>query len=109
MPSGEVVAECPISTEDGVKVADVVWLSKERSAATEGQACLEIAPEICVEVISPSNTEAEMREKTALYFAAGADEVWRCEADGRMRYFVSPETEEPLSSVCPDFPARIQA
>jgi len=35
-----------------------------------------IAPEICVEVISPRNSPEEMAEKRALYFAAGADEVW---------------------------------
>src|SRR5436190_590555 len=34
--------------------------------------CFPRAPEICVEVISPSNTDAELREKGSLYFAAGA-------------------------------------
>jgi hypothetical protein len=33
---------------------------------------LERAPEICVEIISPSNTESEIQEKQALYFEAGA-------------------------------------
>lgn len=39
--------------------------------------CLTMAPEICVEVISPENTCAEMAETKALYFAAGAGEFWR--------------------------------
>jgi Uma2 family endonuclease len=47
------------------------------------------APEICVEVTSPSNSRKEMREKIDAYFAAGAKEVWlvyptskRCEFFG---------------------------
>jgi len=104
---GEVVTECPISTEDGVKSADVAWLSPELSRKTADQGCLEVAPEICVEVISPSNTDAEMNEKTALYFAAGAKEVWHCEKDGRLRFFVSPTEEKSASAICPGFPKTL--
>ena len=35
-----------------------------------------MAPEICVEVVSPSNSEEEMVEKRRLYFEKGAKEVW---------------------------------
>jgi hypothetical protein len=42
----------------------------------------ELAPEICVEVLSPSNSAAEINEKLALYFDAGATEVWICNLDG---------------------------
>ena len=34
------------------------------------------APDIAVEVFSPSNTHAEMRRKIADYFAAGSQRVW---------------------------------
>jgi Uma2 family endonuclease len=34
------------------------------------------AHDICVEVVSPSNSRKEIREKTAAYIAAGALEVW---------------------------------
>src|SRR5947209_3102308 len=30
MPAGRVLTECPISTADGVKAADVAWASPER-------------------------------------------------------------------------------
>lgn len=40
------------------------------------------APELCVEVLSPSNTEPEMQQKTAAYLAAGALEVWLVKEDG---------------------------
>jgi Uma2 family endonuclease len=107
MLGGNVRTECPLSTSDGVKAVDVVWLSDSREAtALSGQVLVE-APEICVEVISPSNTNAEMEEKKALYFDAGAGEVWFCEEDGTMRFH---SAQGPLdhSVLCPEFPAMIE-
>ena len=40
------------------------------------------APELCIEVLSPSNSEPEMQQKTAAYLAAGAIEVWLVKEDG---------------------------
>jgi Uma2 family endonuclease len=34
------------------------------------------APDLCVEVLSPTNTRAEIAEKISAYLAAGAREVW---------------------------------
>ena len=34
------------------------------------------APEICVEIVSPSNTDKEMQDKIQLYLAKGVQEVW---------------------------------
>src|SRR5882724_4406932 len=67
MPEGRVVTECPISTADGVKAADVAWASPECMRNLGNRACFPQAPEICVEVLSPSNTQAEINEKMALY------------------------------------------
>jgi Uma2 family endonuclease len=107
MLGGNVRTECPLSTSDGVKAVDVVWLSDSREAtALRGQVLVE-APEICVEVISPSNTNAEMEEKKALYFDAGAGEVWFCEEDGTMR-FHSAQGALDHSVLCPEFPAVIE-
>src|SRR5882724_2220347 len=71
LPHGRVLTECPISTADGVKAADVAWASPECMRELGNRVCFPRAPEICVEVLSPSNTEAEMQEKIALYFDAG--------------------------------------
>src|SRR3989442_10591729 len=65
MPRGRVLTECPISTADGVKAADVAWASPQSMKQLGNQVCFPTAPEICVEVLSPSNTEAEIREKMA--------------------------------------------
>jgi Uma2 family endonuclease len=45
------------------------------------------APEICVEIVSPSNSDEEIREKTRAYLAAGATEVWIVAEEGTIRYF----------------------
>jgi Uma2 family endonuclease len=41
-----------------------------------------VAPDLCVEVLSATNTRAEMDEKVAGYLAAGAREVWLVGEDG---------------------------
>jgi Uma2 family endonuclease len=109
MSKGRVLTECPISTADGVKAADVAWASPTVMAELGNCVCFPCAPEICVEVISPSNTEPEMREKIALYFDAGAKEVWTCSAAGVMNFYNAPGAR-PLraSRICPSFPKRIK-
>lgn len=104
---GRSVTECAISTSDGVKAADVGWFSDLRYTRSFDHRCFLEAPEICVEVLSPSNTPAEMEEKKSLYLDAGAEEVWFCEEDGTMR-FHSPEGALEQSRLCPDFPAVIE-
>lgn len=109
LPDGKVTTECPISTADGVKGADVVWLSRPRMAATNRKNCLTAAPEICVEVLSPDNSRREMAEKKALYFAAGAREVWFCDRSGTMTFFTSAASRGQKSSkFCSGFPRQIQ-
>lgn len=91
MPHGRVLTECPISTADGVRAADVAWASAECLRELGNRACFPRSPELCVEVLSPANTEEEMREKVVLYFDAGAHEVRLCDSDGRMKFLASAE------------------
>ena len=61
------------------------------------------------EVISASNTSAEMSEKIALYFEAGAQEVWTCEEEGTVEFhFSTPPEIRPVSAICPEFPSAIE-
>ena len=108
LTNGRVLTECPISTADGVRAADVAWASPEVMAQLGNRVCFPRAPEICVEVISPGNTEAEIREKIALYFDAGAKEVWTCAGSGVMNFF-GARGGRPMraSRLCPQFPKRI--
>jgi len=76
LPNGEVIAECSIQTSEGVKVADVVWASNDFINTFGYQTPYPKAPEICVEIVSPSNSKAEIAEKVELHLAKGANEVW---------------------------------
>ena len=73
---GIVIIECSIQTDDGVRVADVAWISDALYAQFGTQTPYPQAPEVCVEIMSPSNTWAEMHMKAGLYLKAGAKEVW---------------------------------
>src|SRR5437773_2128923 len=64
MPRGRVLSECPISTADGVKAADVAWASPNSLRELGNRACFPQAPELCVEILSPSNTKAEIEKRS---------------------------------------------
>jgi Uma2 family endonuclease len=108
MPKGIALTECPISTVDGVRAADVAWLKASREAEVEATGCFLKAPEICVEVVSPDNSRRELDEKKALYFAAGALEVWFCRKAGEMEFHLSAGgAAQAQSQLCPTFPRKI--
>jgi Uma2 family endonuclease len=108
MARGRVLTECPISTADGVKAADVAWASPARIRELGDKVCFGRAPDICVEVLSPGNTSIEMSEKMTLYFDAGAEEVWLCDLAGKMSFHEAAGLPPlPRSRVCPEFPPQI--
>jgi Uma2 family endonuclease len=76
LPAGNALVECSIATAEGVRVPDVAWASSTFLARHGVTTPFPAAPEICVEVRSPSNTDEEMALKTRLYLEAGAVEVW---------------------------------
>jgi Uma2 family endonuclease len=89
LPDGTAIVECCISTDDGVRVPDVAWGSAAFIAQQGENSPFTAAPEICVEVRSPSNTNDEMEYKTALYLQAGALEVWIVSETGAMQVFTA--------------------
>jgi Uma2 family endonuclease len=87
MQEGTVLTECSIETSKGIKVADVVWASEAFLQRNKGTTPYIEAPEICVEIISPSNSVKEMMEKKDLYFAKGAREFWLCDEQGNLSFY----------------------
>lgn len=87
LPQGEVIAECSIDTSEGVKVADVAWASNEFIDTFAYETPYPKAPEICVEIVSSSNSKAEIANKVNLYLAKGASEVWIIYENGRIDTF----------------------
>jgi len=89
LPGGWVIAECPVMTEIGVRVPDVAWASDAFVRGNGETTPCPAAPEICVEIRSPANTDAEISAKTKAYITAGAHEVWVVDESGAIRYFDS--------------------
>lgn len=108
LPDGETLVECAVDTPEGTIVADVTWVTRERFKIIEEQFSCSVAPEICVEVWSPSNTPEELAMKRQLYFQKGAIEVWLCDDQGQMAFY-GMEGEMPHSGLCSGFPKRISA
>lgn len=105
--NGIVLPECAIATQKGTKVADIAWCSEQRFQLVKNEAECSIAPELCIEVVSSSNTKLEMEEKRELYLSAGAIEVWICNENGDVQFFdASGQLEK--SSLIPDFPSLVR-
>jgi Uma2 family endonuclease len=97
LASGAAITECSILTRIGIRVPDVVWASAAFMQAYGEITPYTRAPEICAEIVSPANVQAEIDEKIAAYLAAGAAEVWIVAQDGAIRCF-TPSGEQPRSA-----------
>lgn len=64
-----------------------------------------LAPEVCVEVMSISNTGEEMGKKRALYREMGAEEVWVVSDDGAFWFFADEEIDR--SAIAPGCPTHV--
>ena len=75
---GVVGAEVPFRAlpEYDLRGADVAFVSRERWDSTPDDDNLHGSPELVIEVLSPSNTRAEIHEKAVLCLSNGAQEFW---------------------------------
>ncbi|MGQ0544009.1 MAG: Uma2 family endonuclease [Betaproteobacteria bacterium] len=99
---GMAISECSILTRIGIRVPDVIWASPAFMSAYGEITPFTKAPEICIEIVSPANVQAEIDEKIGAFLAAGAVEVWLVFENGTIRYF-GPAGEKPRS----DFPVSV--
>ena len=98
----------PVQTTKGVKVCDVIWISSERAARVpEGAEASPIMPELCIEVLSGSNTTAEIDQKRRLYLDGGAEEVWIVSEAGKVTFY-DASGETAASGLAPSFPNQVQ-
>jgi Uma2 family endonuclease len=105
--NGIVLPECAIKTTKGTKVADIAWCSEQRFKIIEREAECSVAPELCIEVISSSNTKIEMEEKRQLYISAGAIEFWVCDEEGEVMFF-DANGQLKNSKLVPSFPGKVR-
>jgi len=100
---------------DSVRGPDVAYWAKERLPVVP-TGYIEIAPDMLVEVLSPSNTSKQIRAKLKEYFAKGVRLVWviapedrtltvyRTIDEGRVLHETAKVTGE---DVLPDFTCRV--
>ena len=81
---------CPLP-EYEFRYADVAWVSKQRSDAQAPDDYFRGVPELVVEVLSPSNTVAEMIDKEKLCLENGAREFWVVDIDHRLVRVSTPD------------------
>ncbi len=63
--------------------ADVAWISESRRKQVNQKGYVFGAPDLVVEVLSPSNNRSEMRERQSLCLANGTVEFWVINIDQR--------------------------
>jgi Uma2 family endonuclease len=89
---GESYTELAIALPQGLRVPNVSWcsdefLSRHAGEFDPGSLALTSPPEICIEVMSESNSYGELKQKIDAYLAAGAREAWIVLPDLRIRFF----------------------
>lgn len=82
---------------DRIRAADVAFVSRNRLARRPRREFLSVAPELVVEIVSPSDRWDELRQKIQDYFSIGVERVWVCE----------PEQQDILVYRAPDEYVRV--
>jgi len=99
---GHVITEAPIVTPTGVYIADLAWASPRFISAHSSESPLTRAPELCIEVVSPSNSVKELSEKKDAYFTMGAEEVWVVFQQSKRWELYGPQSRLPASRYAVD-------
>jgi len=60
---------------DTVLAPDLSFIASER-VPEDDDAYLPVPPDLAVEVVSPSNSHSEIKQKVSIYLEAGARQVW---------------------------------
>jgi Uma2 family endonuclease len=112
--TGFVLARNP----DTIRGPDISFVSRERLSAFDATRYFRGAPDLAIEILSPSNRPGEMHGKVADYFAAGARMVWVVDPERRSvttyRTLLAPrrlEADETLDGedVVPGFGIQVAA
>ncbi len=113
-----VDVDCLLSeTPDTIRIPDVAVLLQPFDTENAFHGRVRGAPDIAIEVLSPSNRPQEMRDKTSDYFNAGALRVWIVDpetrtvvihkADGTNTRFIGADRlEDP--EILPGFSLQMQ-
>jgi len=78
-----------------VRAADVAFISWARMPLRKrpGKGIPALVPDLCVEVLSPGNTKAEMKRKRGVCFTAGVRLVWEIDPETRTAVVYTADDE----------------
>ena len=74
-----------------LRIADVAYVSPERWAKADPEDYIQGAPDLVIEVLSPSNTAAEIYDKEQLCLNNGSKEFWVVDSDRRQVRVSTPD------------------
>jgi Uma2 family endonuclease len=100
---GIASVETPLQVDIGTRVPDVVWMTRAFFRIHSQHLQLNTAPAICIEVLSPANSQNEIQAKMKVYFGLGALEIWLCDQNGVMQFY-DPNGQIEASNLLPEFP-----
>jgi Uma2 family endonuclease len=87
-----------------LRVADVAYLSAERFAAVDPDDNIQGAPDLVIEILSPSNTISEMYDREKLCLENGAQEFWIVDLDRKQVKVSTPDGHTLAYRVGQDIP-----
>jgi len=95
------------SAEYELRSADVGFVTKERFEASDPEDNLHGAPDLTIEVLSPSNSAAEMNEREKLCLENGCREFWVVDPDLRQVKVSTPDGITTAYRAGQEIPLRI--
>lgn len=88
---GEVTIETDFKLSEGVvRIPDVAFIRSARLPGIDPTQRIEGAPDLAVEVVSPTDDPEELVLKTQQYLRSGARAVWVLYPESRMAYLYKP-------------------
>ncbi len=78
---------------DRIRAADVVFISNEQLAKISSKSYLDVAPELVIEIISPSDRWFEIQQKIRDYFSIAVCYVWIVDSVNRIILVYSSDSE----------------
>jgi Uma2 family endonuclease len=93
-PEGDIVRdEMPFRLMPDYEywVADVAYMPRAMWDRIDLKGYFDCAPVLVVEILSPSNTAAEMNDRKKTFLGAGCREIWLVDADNRQIDVSTPD------------------
>jgi Uma2 family endonuclease len=83
-----------------VRIPDVAFISWSRlpGGRIPQEAIAAVVPDLVIEIVSRSNSAAELQRKRSDYFTAGVAELWEIDIDARQAILYRSETERQVVS-----------